>query len=312
MATAEQVLAIAKAELGVTEYPPNSNKVKYWDAFEPHWNGEPWCDRFVSWCGWMAGAADLVGVFDYCPYHVNWFKNTGRWLDREEKPQPGDIVFFANRGTACHVGIVETRNGTSSVTTIEGNTSSTDNANGGRVERRVRNYGAVGSSWYIMGFGRPGYDVPGQKARDRRLQLWAPSLTNINQQFWPRAIEPGKKIALRSVACDEWISDPGSSQTQVAAETWEGTEGNRDPRAPQVLILEPADALGGLYIHPEVAPMLSLDAAGAVAKDGTPVQWYPHNGTKAQVWHFVKVNDAYMLINAATLKALDVPNGGWK
>lgn len=177
MATAQQVLDVARAELGVTEYPPNSNIVKYWDAYAPYWNGSPWCDRFVSWCGWKVGAP--VGVFDYCPSHVNWFKQQGRWLDRNAVCQPGDIVFFANKGTACHVGIVEARNNASSITTIEGNTSSTNNANGGRVERRTRTYGTVGSTWYILGFGRPNYeedDMP--SAQEVAKAVWNEGLTN--------------------------------------------------------------------------------------------------------------------------------------
>lgn len=159
MATAQQVLAKAISQLGLTENPPNSNRVPYWDAYAPHWQGSPWCNRFVSWSGWKVGAADQVGVFDYCPYHVNWFKSRNQWLGRTTNPQPGDVVFFADSsGVACHVGFVEKALNASQVQTIEGNTSSDNNANGGRVERRVRNYGTPGSSWYILGFGRPNYD----------------------------------------------------------------------------------------------------------------------------------------------------------
>lgn len=157
MANATQLVAMAASQIGVKESPSGSNKVKYWDAYEPHWNGSPWCDRFVSWCGYQIGAADIIGKYEYCPYHVNYFKNKGWWLDRNEKPQPGDIIFFGNRGTACHVGIVEKRINSTYVQTIEGNTSSTSNDNGGSVMRRKRSYGTVGSSWYIMGFARPVY-----------------------------------------------------------------------------------------------------------------------------------------------------------
>lgn len=159
MATAEQVLAIARGEVGVTESPANSNRVKYWGAYSPYWQGEPWCDRFVSWCGWKAGAADIVGVFDYCPYHVNWFKQRGQWKSRTTKPKPGWIVFFGNNssGEACHVGLVTGTSG-AYVYTIEGNTSSDNNANGGRVEARTRTVGTYGSSWYILGYGAPDYE----------------------------------------------------------------------------------------------------------------------------------------------------------
>lgn len=157
MANATQLVAMAASQIGVKEIPSGSNKVKYWDAYAPHWNGSPWCDRFVSWCGYQIGASDIIGKYEYCPYHVNYFKKKGWWLDRSAKPQAGDIIFFANKGTACHVGIVEKRISASKVQTIEGNTSTTSNDNGGKVMRRTRTYGSVGSSWYILGFARPVY-----------------------------------------------------------------------------------------------------------------------------------------------------------
>ncbi len=153
MATAQDLIAIAESQIGTCESPSGSNRVKYAEWYGM--NGEPWCDMFVSWCADKAGALDIVGKYAYCPYHVDFFKKRGQWLDREEKPQPGDIVFFASKKTACHVGIVVSRNGSSSVTTIEGNTSAGSNANGGQVQKRTRTYGSVGSSWYILGFGRP-------------------------------------------------------------------------------------------------------------------------------------------------------------
>lgn len=162
MATAADFVKIAASQIGTKESPAGSNRVKYWDWYGEGWQGNPWCDCFVSWCADQIGASDIVGKFAYCPSHVNFAKKLGRWLDREEKPQPGDVIFFSNGSRACHVGIVERRNGTSSVTTIEGNTSTSSNDNGGSVMRRTRAYGSVGSKWYIMGFFRPAWD--GQSA----------------------------------------------------------------------------------------------------------------------------------------------------
>ena len=149
-------LEVAQGEIGTTEYPANSNHVKYGEWYGLDYN--PWCAMFVSWCADQAGVIDKTGRFAYCPSWVNWAKENGLWLDREEKPQPGDIVFFSNGSEACHVGIVESRNGSESVTTIEGNTSTSSNDNGGAVMRRTRRYGSVGSSWYILGFLRPDWD----------------------------------------------------------------------------------------------------------------------------------------------------------
>lgn len=160
MATAEQIVAKAASQIGTKEYPSGSNQVKYAEWYGM--NGEPWCAMFVSWVFAMCDALNAIGgKFAYCPYGVNTAKSNGQWLDREEKPQPGDIIFFSNGTRACHVGIVEKRNGTTSVTTIEGNTSTTSNDNGGCVMRRTRYYGEVGSIWYILGFMRPNWDESG-------------------------------------------------------------------------------------------------------------------------------------------------------
>ena len=53
MATAEQILDIARGELGTTESPTGSNKTKYgaWYGL----NGQPWCMIFIQWCFDRAG-----------------------------------------------------------------------------------------------------------------------------------------------------------------------------------------------------------------------------------------------------------------
>lgn len=179
MANGTELLKKAASQIGYKESPSGSNNTKYGQWYGM--NYQPWCDMFVSWCADQIGALDIVGKYAYCPYHVDYFKKKGWWLDREEKPQPGDIVFFANKGTACHVGIVETRNGTVSVTTIEGNTSASSNDNGGAVMRRVRGYGSVGSSWYILGFARPDYSgVPGSTVPSEPETPSSPSVSVSN------------------------------------------------------------------------------------------------------------------------------------
>lgn len=160
MATASQIVNKAASQIGVTEYPPDSNKQKYgvWYGM----NGQPWCAIFVSWVFAQCDALDVVGgKFSYCPYWVEYAKEHGMWLGRKEKPQTGDLIFFSNGKRACHVGIVEKRNGSTSVTTIEGNTSAVSNDNGGAVMRRTRSYGSVGSSWFILGFMRPIWSASG-------------------------------------------------------------------------------------------------------------------------------------------------------
>lgn len=152
--TPDALINVAQLQVGYSESPANSNRTRFGEWYGM--DGQPWCAIFVSWCFDQIGGLDAVGgKFAYTPSWVNWAKQNGCWLDREEKPQPGDLVFFHNSSRICHVGIVTKRNGTVSVSTIEGNTSSSSNDNGGRVQARVRTYGARGSSWWIAGFLRP-------------------------------------------------------------------------------------------------------------------------------------------------------------
>lgn len=148
MTTAEQVLDVARSQLGTAETPINRTKYGQWYGMD----GQPWCAMFVSWVFDQAGLpipAKQPKGFAYCPDGVNYFKRIRRWFDR---PEVGDVVFytFDHDGLADHVGIVEAVISDDSITAIEGNTNAAGSSNGDRVMRRVRSRG-------IMGFGRPAY-----------------------------------------------------------------------------------------------------------------------------------------------------------
>lgn len=182
MPTAAEFVNVAKGQIGYKESPANSNKTKYGQWYGM--NGQPWCDIFISWCANQCNALSLIGgKFAYTPSHANWFKQHGQWLDRSAKPQPGDIVFFHNSSRICHVGIVTARNGTTSVSTIEGNTSTSSNDNGGSVMARTRTYGSVGSSWYIAGFGRPKWSGTSSGGSSSGSQSSKPSTSVKNQNI---------------------------------------------------------------------------------------------------------------------------------
>lgn len=166
MATANELISLAASQIGVKESPSGSNKVKYWDHYKQHcgknYNGSPWCAAFVTWCMSEVGAWKFTsdeGRFRYCPSLVSWAKSNGQWVDRSKGAKAGDIVLFGNGSRACHVGIVEKVINSTTLQTIEGNTSTTSNDNGGSVMRRTRAYGTVGSSWYVMGFVRTPWDA---------------------------------------------------------------------------------------------------------------------------------------------------------
>ena len=144
--TAQQVLAVARKELGVKESPPGSNKVKY-----SKWYGMvgPWCAMFVSWVAAQSGATAIIPRHAYTPDGVKWFKARGAYYS---KGRVGDIVYFSwpGMGRVSHVGIVEAVHSDGSYTTIEGNTDAAGGRTGGKVMRQRRKK-------YINGFGRPKY-----------------------------------------------------------------------------------------------------------------------------------------------------------
>lgn len=184
--SAQKVLEVAARQIGYKESPPNSNQNKYgaWYGM----NHAPWCAMFVSYCFFVAGLplpATTNKGFAYCPYGVDWFKKLDRWYS---KPQVGDVVFFdwKKNGVAAHVGIVERVYDNGLVGTIEGNTSGSDNANGGMVMRRKRRSGE------IMGYGRPPYGkntAPSPNAKHpswngRYIFLTTPNMRGDDVRIW--------------------------------------------------------------------------------------------------------------------------------
>lgn len=138
---AEKLLSVARSQLGVKESPANSNNVKYntwYYGRSVYGSAYPWCMAFVQWCFNEAGMR-LPKITASCGALLNWYRANDPGCVVAE-PKPGDIVIFDFPGTKYstdHTGILE--NATkSSVTTIDGNTGTTSDANGGAVMRRTR------------------------------------------------------------------------------------------------------------------------------------------------------------------------------
>ena len=157
MATAQDILNKAESYVGVKESPANSNNV----IFNTHYYGQPvsgsdypWCCVFIWDIFRLCGASSLFYGGKKCAYTptlANYYKQQGRWYTA---PKVGDIVFyqFKNSNRICHVGLVKKVVNSNKIITIEGNTSSTNDSNGGAVEIRERDL------TYVKGFGRPAYD----------------------------------------------------------------------------------------------------------------------------------------------------------
>lgn len=136
--TGEQILNRAISEVGVTEYPPNSNKVKYntwYYGKEVSGAPYPWCMTFIQWIFKDSGLLPIKTAS--CSALYNEFKKRGQIVTN---PEPGDIVFFkwnTSNYPCQHVGLVLSVGG-SAIISIEGNTSINSNDNGGSVMRRSR------------------------------------------------------------------------------------------------------------------------------------------------------------------------------
>lgn len=156
------VVQIALEEVGESESPAGSNRVKYteWWGNDTLWQG-----IFVSWvlnrAGFTRPSSQSTTYFASSRTGVELFKEAGAWTDEESgvNPAPGDIIFFGERGQANHVGIVVGVEGNGTIITVEGNTSSRNyETNGGSVVRKT--YG-TNSRNRILGWGTPTYQSTG-------------------------------------------------------------------------------------------------------------------------------------------------------
>ena len=173
MATAAQLIDLARREIGTAETPPGSNRVKYNAAYygrEVSGEAYPWCCAFLWWLFRRAGAAELYyggGRTASCNTLADWARRQGRFV--RDGCRPGDVVFlgFSGRGIQ-HAGIVEQVRPDGSLVTIEGNTGAESDANGGEVQRRVR------QPQFIRGAFRPAYeeDTVTQEQFDAMMTDW--------------------------------------------------------------------------------------------------------------------------------------------
>ena len=155
--SANKILELARAELGVKETPAGSNNVKYNESYYrlpvsgPQY---PWCATFVWWLFKRAGAPELYfggQKTAYVPALLTWARQNDMVVD---EPQPGDLICFDfnDNSKADHIGVCERWDG-QYITTIDGNTGTTNEANGGCVMRRRRH------KKYILAVIRPKYVI---------------------------------------------------------------------------------------------------------------------------------------------------------
>lgn len=161
-----KVIEIALGELGEHENPPGSNRVKYWQDYDPAYQGQPWCVAFLWWCFREAGERMAFfggGKTASCSVLLRWYKEQGLTVPVSEV-QVGDIVLMNFHGGKDpeHCGLVvdysirvDPKTGAPEfVVTVEGNTTpglEGSQDNGGSVALKNRYF------WNIVAVCRPQY-----------------------------------------------------------------------------------------------------------------------------------------------------------
>ena len=171
MATVSELLDIARRQIGVKECPPSSNNVRYntwYYGREVSGKSYPWCMVFVQWVFDQAKVKLPIRTAS-CGALMRAAQSAGCWVTGDYRP--GDVVIYDFPGGAKtdHCGIVESVDGTY-ISAIEGNTSSTSDADGGAVERRARKFSQ------IVGAVRPSYDKEVDEVRYNTVEecpIWA-------------------------------------------------------------------------------------------------------------------------------------------
>ena len=187
---ADKILSIARSQIGTKA--TNIKKCKYntwYYGTVVSGSAYDWCEVFVQWVFNEACASSLLYTKTAnCGYAAKAFQDRGRLVTSGFKK--GDVVFFHwtnERSTLVpgtyvsdHVGIIESVNGDNTITTIEGNTGSSN----GEVMRRVRSLSVVSCA------GRPAYSasssggtssgLPEVRYKVRSGGRWLPEVTDLH------------------------------------------------------------------------------------------------------------------------------------
>lgn len=175
-----KVIETARGELGYTEDPPGSNRTKYWDAYDPRMQGQPWCVAFLWWVFQQAGERMAFfggGKTASCGMLLRWYREQGLTVDKKDI-QIGDILILNFSGTqdTQHCGLVVDKGKLAGTWyTIEGNTTPGEEGSqddGGCVAlkmRSVRNVVAVCRPQYKAE--EPEDDITGHWA-EKDIRFW--------------------------------------------------------------------------------------------------------------------------------------------
>lgn len=186
-----KVIEIARGELGVTENPPGSNRVKYWDSYGPKMQGQPWCVTLQWWIFQAAGERMAFfggGKTASCRTLLRWYREQGLTADKQAT-QVGDIWISNFSGKKVngeldteHCGLVVEKGPLAGTWyCIEGNTSPGEEGsqdNGGCVALKLR------SVRNVVAVCHPNY-------KPEEPQIVPDYTGRWSQKYWEKGIELG-------------------------------------------------------------------------------------------------------------------------
>lgn len=218
---ASQIIEKARSYIGVAE-KPNNNVIFNTEYYGHEVNGGQyaWCAVFI-WYVFHSLKADNLYFGGqktaYCPTLMNWFKQKKRFYTT---PEVGDLVFYDFSGakkTAGHVGIVSKILPNKQILAIEGNTSVSNQTNGGMVQERKRDLKSC------IGFGRPEYE--GNTIENKQVQTTVKPSNTTNLLFH-EAAKDGVKFTVTATALNLRSEAPSGSVVKVLPKgtvvTWYG------------------------------------------------------------------------------------------
>lgn len=198
-----KMIAWAKNQIGTKEIPANSNNVIY----NTHYYGRPVSGSGYSWCVtfiWDGMRLNNLSKYFYggekcasCTSLVNFYKKNHPDLVITKDFQVGDFLLYNFSGTKTtqHIGLC-TEVLSNTVKSIEGNTGSGNDANGGSVMERTRNKNLIicGIRWWKMG-------VTEKKGSEIKVELEL--LKNGSKGILVKSLQ----ILLNGYGCDCGMAD---------------------------------------------------------------------------------------------------------
>ena len=188
--TASQIIKLAKSQRGYHEKPSGSNLTKYGKAYGM--NGTPWCAIFVWWCFHSLKSDELFfggKKTAYVPTLADYYISHKR-IVKKTHGKPGDIVFFDfdHNGNSDHVGFIYKKKDSTHYYTIEGNTGTMNQANGGEVMIRLRNTSVISR------IARPKYKKPKKTTKKKVNVSKFPTLKKGSSGKYVKLLQKKLKI----------------------------------------------------------------------------------------------------------------------